>query len=40
VGKWIFFQNGWDPEYAEAGGPGFQFGNKSNALTTMPQNPS
>ncbi|MEH6497818.1 MAG: pyrimidine utilization protein B [Pseudoalteromonas distincta] len=35
----IFFQNGWDPEYAEAGGPGSPNWHKSNALKTMRKNP-
>ena len=28
----IFFQNGWDPDYVEAGGPGSPNHHKSNAL--------
>ena len=35
----IFFQNGWDPEYAEAGGPGSPNWHKSNAMKTMRKNP-
>ena len=35
----IFFQNGWDSEYAEAGGPGSPNWHKSNALKTMRKNP-
>ena len=31
----IFFQNGWDPDYVEAGGPGSPNWHKSNALKTM-----
>ena len=35
----IFFQNGWDAEYVEAGGPGSPNWHKSNALKTMRQQP-
>lgn len=35
----IFFQNGWDPEYVEAGGPGSPNWYKSNALKTMRKDP-
>lgn len=35
----VFFQNGWDPEYVEAGGPGSPNWHKSNALKTMRQRP-
>src|SRR5436190_12099719 len=28
----IYFQNGWDPDYVEAGGPGSPNFHKSNAL--------
>ncbi|WP_158771298.1 pyrimidine utilization protein B [Paraglaciecola sp. L1A13] len=35
----IFFQNGWDPQYTEAGGPGSPNWYKSNALKTMRKNP-
>lgn len=35
----IFFQNGWDPEYVEAGGPGSPNWYKSNALKTMRRQP-
>ncbi|MBR0655100.1 pyrimidine utilization protein B [Plastoroseomonas arctica] len=35
----IFFQNGWDPAYAEAGGPGSPNFHKSNALKTMRKQP-
>ena len=31
----IYFQNGWDPDYVEAGGPGSPNFHKSNALKTM-----
>ena len=31
----VFFQNGWDAEYQEAGGPGSPNFHKSNALKTM-----
>src|ERR1700749_4881201 len=35
----IFFQNGWDKEYIEAGGPGSPNWHKSNALKTMRARP-
>jgi ureidoacrylate peracid hydrolase len=35
----IYFQNGWDPDYVEAGGPGSPNFHKSNALKTMRQRP-
>ncbi|MDB5383538.1 MAG: rutB [Rhodospirillales bacterium] len=35
----IFFQNGWDPGYAEAGGPGAPDFHTSNALQTMRKRP-
>ena len=35
----IFFQNGWDPDYVEAGGPGSPNWHKSNALKTMRSKP-
>lgn len=35
----IFFQNGWDRNYAEAGGPGSPNYYKSNALKTMRKRP-
>ncbi|MBU2978831.1 pyrimidine utilization protein B [Alteromonas sp. C1M14] len=35
----IFFQNGWDPDYKEAGGPGSPNWYKSNALKTMRKQP-
>lgn len=35
----VFFQNGWDPEYVEAGGPGSPNWYKSNALKTMRREP-
>lgn len=35
----VFFQNGWDPQYTEAGGPGSPNWYKSNALKTMRNNP-
>jgi ureidoacrylate peracid hydrolase len=35
----IFFQNGWDPDYVEAGGPGSPNFHKSNALKTMRKRP-
>ncbi|WP_447407007.1 isochorismatase family protein, partial [Clostridium perfringens] len=35
----VFLQNGWDPEYREAGGPGSPNWHKSNALKTMRQRP-
>ena len=35
----IFLQNGWDPGYVEAGGPGSPNWHKSNALKTMRARP-
>ena len=35
----IFFQNGWDADYLEAGGPGSPNWHKSNALKTMRNKP-
>ncbi len=35
----IYFQNGWDEEYVEAGGPGSPNWHKSNALKTMRKRP-
>jgi ureidoacrylate peracid hydrolase len=35
----IFFQNGWDPDYVEAGGPGSPNWHKSNALKLMRRRP-
>ncbi len=35
----VFFQNGWDGAYAEAGGPGSPNWWKSNALRTMRERP-
>jgi ureidoacrylate peracid hydrolase len=35
----IFLQNGWDADYAEAGGPGSPNWHKSNALKTMRKQP-
>ncbi|WP_425992739.1 pyrimidine utilization protein B [Brevundimonas sp. TWP2-3-2] len=35
----IYFQNGWDPAYVEAGGPGSPNWHKSNALKTMRARP-
>lgn len=35
----IYFQNGWDPAYVEAGGPGSPNWHKSNALKTMRKRP-
>jgi ureidoacrylate peracid hydrolase len=35
----IYFQNGWDKEYVEAGGPGSPNWHKSNALKTMRAKP-
>jgi ureidoacrylate peracid hydrolase len=35
----IYFQNGWDPDYVEAGGPGSPNFHKSNALKHMRANP-
>ncbi|MBT0726424.1 pyrimidine utilization protein B [Rosenbergiella australiborealis] len=37
--KVIFFQNGWDSHYVEAGGPGSPNFHKSNALKTMRKQP-
>ena len=37
--KVFFFQNGWDKNYVEAGGPGSPNWYKSNALKTMKKNP-
>ncbi|TXP85142.1 isochorismatase family protein, partial [Escherichia coli] len=37
--KVIWFQNGWDPDYVEAGGPGSPNWHKSNALKTMRSRP-
>ena len=37
--KVIFFQNGWDNQYVEAGGPGSPNFHKSNALKTMRKRP-
>lgn len=31
----VYLQNGWDPDYSEAGGPGSPNWHKSNALKTM-----
>jgi ureidoacrylate peracid hydrolase len=36
----IFFQNGWDADYVEAGGPGSPNYHKSNALKTMRERPA
>ena len=36
----VFFQNGWDPDYVEAGGPGSPNWWKSNALKTMRERPN
>ena len=36
----IYFQNGWDPDYVEAGGPGSPNWHKSNALKTMRARPA
>lgn len=36
----IFFQNGWDSNYVEAGGPGSPNWHKSNALKTMRRQPA
>lgn len=38
--KVIFFQNGWDQHYVEAGGPGSPNFHKSNALKTMRRQPA
>src|SRR6201995_642575 len=35
----VYFQNGWDPAYVEAGGPGSPNWHKSNALKTMRARP-
>ncbi len=35
----VFLQNGWDPAYTEAGGPGSPNWHKSNALKTMRAHP-
>ncbi|MEX1250014.1 MAG: pyrimidine utilization protein B [Hyphomonas sp.] len=35
----VFLQNGWDPDYVEAGGPGSPNWHKSNALKTMRAHP-
>jgi len=35
----VFFQNGWDRDYVEAGGPGSPNFHKSNALKTMRARP-
>ena len=35
----VYFQNGWDPDYVEAGGPGSPNYHKSNALKTMRERP-
>jgi ureidoacrylate peracid hydrolase len=35
----VFFKNGWDPDYVEAGGPGSPNWWKSNALKTMRDKP-
>ncbi|MBI1200976.1 MAG: pyrimidine utilization protein B [Rhodopseudomonas sp.] len=35
----IYFQNGWDANYVEAGGPGSPNWHKSNALKTMRKHP-
>ena len=35
----VFLQNGWDPDYVEAGGPGSPNWHKSNALKTMRTRP-
>jgi ureidoacrylate peracid hydrolase len=35
----VFLQNGWDPDYREAGGPGSPNWHKSNALKTMRARP-
>ena len=36
----IYLQNGWDADYAEAGGPGSPNWHKSNALKHMRRNPA
>ncbi len=35
----VYLQNGWDPDYREAGGPGSPNWHKSNALKTMRARP-
>ena len=35
----VYFQNGWDADYVEAGGPGSPNWHKSNALKTMREKP-
>jgi ureidoacrylate peracid hydrolase len=35
----VYFQNGWDEDYVEAGGPGSPNWHKSNALKTMRERP-
>ena len=35
----VYLQNGWDPDYVEAGGPGSPNWHKSNALKTMRAKP-
>jgi ureidoacrylate peracid hydrolase len=35
----LYLQNGWDPDYVEAGGPGSPNWHKSNALKTMRARP-
>src|SRR5204862_7787714 len=35
----VYFQNGWDEDYVEAGGPGSPNWHKSNALKTMRARP-
>src|SRR3954454_10367512 len=35
----VYFQNGWDEAYVEAGGPGSPNWHKSNALKTMREQP-
>ena len=35
----IYFQNGWDPDYVEGGGPGSPNYHKSNAMKTMRARP-
>ncbi len=35
----VYFQNGWDPDYVEAGGPGSPNFHKSNALKAMRARP-
>ncbi|HEY5722159.1 MAG TPA: pyrimidine utilization protein B [Allosphingosinicella sp.] len=35
----VYFQNGWDSDYVEAGGPGSPNWHKSNALKTMRKRP-